>query len=74
MKLVRLIKTCLNEIYSKIHIGKQLSDSCPIQKGLNQGVQSPLLFQLHSRICCQEGPGKPGGTEIEWDTSASGLN
>jgi hypothetical protein len=24
------------------------------------------------RICHQEGAGKPGGTEIEWDTSAFG--
>jgi hypothetical protein len=27
MKLVTLIKLCLHEIYSKVHIGKQLSDS-----------------------------------------------
>jgi hypothetical protein len=27
MKLVRLIKMCLNETYSKVHIGKHLSDS-----------------------------------------------
>jgi hypothetical protein len=26
MKLVRLIKMCLNEMYSKVHIGKHLSD------------------------------------------------
>jgi hypothetical protein len=31
MKLVRLIKMCLNEMYSKVHIGKHLSDSFPIQ-------------------------------------------
>jgi hypothetical protein len=31
MKLVRLIKMCLNETYSKVRIGKHLSDSfsCP---------------------------------------------
>jgi hypothetical protein len=45
MKLVRLIKMCLNEIYSKVHIGKHLSDSFPIQNGLKQGdALSPLLF------------------------------
>jgi hypothetical protein len=33
MKLVRLIKMCLNEIYSEVH----LSDSFPIQNGLKQG-------------------------------------
>jgi hypothetical protein len=35
MKLVRLIKMCLNEEYSKIHIGKHVSDSFPIQNRLN---------------------------------------
>jgi hypothetical protein len=46
MKLVRLIKMCLNETYSKIHIGKHLSDSFPIQNGLKQDVLSPLLFNF----------------------------
>jgi hypothetical protein len=32
MKVVRLIKTCLNETYSKVRIGKHLSDSFLIQK------------------------------------------
>jgi hypothetical protein len=31
MKLVRLIKMCLNETYSKVRIGKHLSDSFPIR-------------------------------------------
>jgi hypothetical protein len=44
MKLVRLIKMCLNETYSKVRIGKHLSDNFPIQIGLKQGdVLSPLL-------------------------------
>jgi hypothetical protein len=35
---------CLNETYSKVCIGKHLSDSFPIQNGLKQGdAQSPLL-------------------------------
>jgi hypothetical protein len=37
MELVRLIKRCLNETYSKVHIGKHLSDNFPIQNGLKQG-------------------------------------
>jgi hypothetical protein len=38
---------CLNDTYSKIHIGKHLSDSFPIQNGLKQGdALSPLLFNL----------------------------
>jgi hypothetical protein len=35
MKLVRLIKMCLNETCSKVCLGKHLSDSFPIQNGLN---------------------------------------
>jgi hypothetical protein len=37
MKLVRLVKMCLNETYSKVHKGRQLSDSSPIQNCLKQG-------------------------------------
>jgi len=33
-KLVRLIKICLNETYSKIRVGKLLSDTFPVQNGL----------------------------------------
>jgi hypothetical protein len=47
MKLVRLIKMCLNETYSKVRIGKHLSDSFPVQNGLKQaGALSPLLFNF----------------------------
>jgi len=47
MKLVRLIKMCLNETSSKVHIGKILSDAFPIQNGLKQGnTLSSLLFNF----------------------------
>jgi hypothetical protein len=36
MKVVRLITMCLNETYSKVHIGKKLSDAFPIQIGLKE--------------------------------------
>jgi hypothetical protein len=46
-KLVRLIKMCLNETYSKVRIGKLLSDKFLIQNGLKQGdAPSPLLFNF----------------------------
>jgi hypothetical protein len=46
-KLVRLIKMYLNETYSKVRIGKLLSDKFPIQNGLKQGdALSPLLFNF----------------------------
>jgi hypothetical protein len=36
MNLVRLIKICLNETYSKVRIGKYLSDNFPIQNDLKE--------------------------------------
>jgi hypothetical protein len=40
---------CLNETYSKIHTGKHLSDSFPIENGLKQGDALPsLLFNFAS--------------------------
>jgi hypothetical protein len=47
LKPVRLIKMCLNETYSKVHICKHLSYNFPIQNGLKQGdALSPLLFDF----------------------------
>jgi len=44
-KLVRLIKMCLNETYSRVRVGKNLSDMFPIRNGLKRGdALSPLLF------------------------------
>jgi hypothetical protein len=38
---------CLNETYSKVRIGKNLSDSFPFQNGLKQGdALTPLLFNF----------------------------
>jgi hypothetical protein len=46
-KLIRLIKMCLNEMYSEDHIGKHFSHKFPIQNGLKQGDSiSPLLFNF----------------------------
>jgi hypothetical protein len=43
-KLVRLIKMCLSETYSRVRVGKHLSDTFPIKNGLKQGdALSPLL-------------------------------
>jgi hypothetical protein len=44
MKLLRLIKMCLNKMYSKVCIGKRLSDNLPIENGLKQGDHLWLLL------------------------------
>ena len=45
MKLIRLIKMCLTEAYSRVRVGKNLSDMFPIRNGLKQGdALSPMLF------------------------------
>jgi len=36
MEMVRLIKMCLNETYSRVRVGKHLSDIFPIKNGLNK--------------------------------------
>jgi hypothetical protein len=33
MKVVRLIKICLNELYSRVRLGTHLPDNFPIQNG-----------------------------------------
>jgi len=46
-KLVILIKMSLTETYSKVRVGKNVSDRFPISKGLRQGdALSPLLFNF----------------------------
>jgi hypothetical protein len=47
MEKFRLIKMCLNEIYSKVRTGKHLSDNFPIQNDLKEGdALWPLLFNF----------------------------
>jgi len=46
-KLVRLIKMCLTEMYSRVRVDKNLSDMFPIRNDLKQGdAVSPLLFSF----------------------------
>ena len=46
-KLVSLIKTSLTEIYSRVRVGKNVSDRFPIRNGLKQGdALSPMLFNF----------------------------
>jgi len=36
IKLVKLIKMCLNETYSRVHVGERLSDMFPVEKCMKQ--------------------------------------
>jgi len=49
MKLVRLIQMCLIEMYSRVWVGKNLSNVCPIRNGLkDDDALLPLLFNFAS--------------------------
>jgi hypothetical protein len=45
-KLVGPIKMCLNETYSRVRIGENLSDKFTIENDLKQHALSPLLFNF----------------------------
>ena len=47
--VIKLVKMCLNEAYSRVRVGKHLSDVFPIRNGLKQGgALWPLLFNFAS--------------------------
>ena len=53
-KLVRLIKMCLTETYSRVRVGKNLSEMFPIRNGLNREMLyrhcfSTLLWSMPLR-------------------------
>ena len=46
-ELVKLIKMSLTETYSRVRVGKNISDRFPIRNGLKQGdALSPQLFNF----------------------------
>ena len=50
MKLVRLIKVYVTETYSRIRVGKNLSDMFPVRNDLRGDALSSLLFNSAFRI------------------------
>jgi len=51
-QLVWLLKMCLNEIYSRLRVGKQLSEMLPIKDGLKKiRWFIATAFQLWFTVC-----------------------
>ena len=50
-KLVRLVKMCLTETYSRVRVGKNVSDMFPITNGLKQRFSIAIAFQLCLGVC-----------------------
>jgi len=72
MEPVRLIKMCLNETYSTVQVGKNLSDMFPLRKGFEtRRCSIAISFKLCFRVCHHEGSGKLGCLDKKCYTSVS---
>jgi hypothetical protein len=70
MKLVRLIKMCLNEPYSEIHVGKHLYNNFPIQNVLKRrDALSPLLYNFALEYAIRKDRENKVGVKLSHDYS-----
>jgi hypothetical protein len=64
-KLLRLIKMCFNEIYSKVCVCKNLFDMFPVQNCLKQGASlSPRLYSFALDYCIRKVQENYGGVKL----------
>jgi hypothetical protein len=64
-KLVRLIKMCVTETYSRVRVVKILSEMFPIRNGLKQGdALLPLLFNFASEYAIKRVQVKQDGLKL----------
>jgi len=64
MNLVRLIKMCLNETFSRVWVSKHLSDMFPSKNGLKQMHYYLCFSTLLYNVCHGEGSSKQNGLKL----------